>query len=1271
MPEWTDRQKQVIDTRNKNILVSAAAGSGKTAVLVERIIRRILDKENPMDIDRVLVVTFTNAAATEMRERILRAIEKELALYPDNEHLQRQQAYIHNASITTIHSFCLNVVKEHFNDVDLDPSVKVADEGEMSLLKSDVVQEVLEAYYAEGTEEFHRFAEQFEQKNSDAYLEEMILKLYEKSMGYPFPVEWLDSLMIPYHYTTEAELLNSDYVRLINDYADGMLENAVASYQLMIDICHNGGPEAYTDLLLQEREILTEILHEKHFDRRRVRLNYVFDRLPSVKKGECDEERKQSVISYRNGVKETLKKLREKMYFQDIDTVLGELRKCRPIMQVYVDITKSFIKAFTEKKRDRNVIDFNDFEHYAIEILMQKEEDRLVPTAVAKELADSFDEVMVDEYQDSNRIQEAILSCVSKNGEGIYNRFMVGDVKQSIYGFRGANPEIFIDKYNTYTTDGSNPASYKIILDKNFRSREGVIQSTNFIFSKIMHSSFGGVNYDKENQLYCGADYRDSREAADRIGGKTELILVNADGETTDYDDEETGEEINYDMEGADETAEDMKGTAKELEAKVIAARIKELVNPDTGMLVYDKELGDYRPAVYSDIVILVRSIAGVGELINDELMKNGIPGSITSKSGYFKTLEIRTIMNYLKIIDNPLQDIPMAAVLKSPMVAISDEELARIRCCGEKEESLYENLLAYLKENRDKRLETFVDNLDEFRFKVTYLSIYDLLSEILDRTNYYHYVKAMPSGSQRSANIDMLKEKAASYESGSYQGLFHFIRYIEKLNKYEVDMGEASILSETDNAVRIMTIHKSKGLEFPIVFVANMNKQFNLMDTRSKTNVHLDMGVGMDYLDETTRIKSKNIIKTAINTKINLETIEEEMRLLYVACTRAKEKLIFTASGIDKKKIEKMTSQRLNPNTFLSYGVLAGCKSLLDFVSLPLGRNKAFAPVCKQYLDTDDVGVGTLYDEDSNIEVKYVHMSDVFDEVVKDKVKMKVNAERLSNLPTETIYDEAVHKILENRLAYRYPYQSEAETNAKMSVSEIKKITYESEQEVTEAEQFIKPIEERETQNKISGTVPQFISERTEMSGAARGTAYHTVFELFDFDIEPTEENLSVMLDKIQAMGRLSAAERKYIEIKKLMEFANSSLGRRMKEAFHNGQLYREAQFVMGISEELAEEFKHIAKDVSDCKVFQKPDTGKTNGDMILIQGIIDVYFIENEKVVIADYKTDRISEIDELKYHYYVQLELYQQAVEQITGMKVGEKILYSVKLSDEIKW
>ena len=1282
--KWTEAQQRVIDTRDKNILVSAAAGSGKTAVLVERIINRILDKENPIDVDRILVVTFTNAAASEMRERILKAIEKELEKAPDNLHLQKQQAYIHNASITTIHSFCLNLIREHFNDIDLDPGVRVADPGETELLKSDVIKEVLEDYYTSEDEGFYRFVSQFEGKNSDTYIEEMILSLYKKAMGYPWPEEWLEDCVSLYEYTDGGAFEESIFIKLINEYADGVLNELLNKYSLMLELCSEGGLEIYADTLRNEQEEILLILKETGYDRRRSRLNMQFERLPRCGKNGYDEEIKKIVTDSRSEVKDTIKKLRERMYYQSIEEALGEVEKCHDIIRSYVEITKSFMEKFRQKKHEKNIIDFDDFEHYAIEILVTKEDGAVKPTKIADELANDYREVMVDEYQDSNIVQETILSSISGERFGVYNRFMVGDVKQSIYGFRGANPDIFIEKYNHYTTN-PDTLDYKIILDRNFRSRKGIIDTTNFFFYQLMNHELGGIDYDDENRLNYGAVYMNENfvkdkqeEVQKRIDDKTALILIN-----TKEEPEASQEETASDYDVALEETEDMSATAYEAEAKVIAGRIKELTDNKSGMVIYDKESKEYRNLKYSDIVILLRSTGGIGESIHDELLKEGIPAYMESKSGYFNTLEIRTIISYLRIIDNPIQDLPLAAVLKSPIAGLTDEELAVIRAVGGKNVSLYENVCMYVKnpdickESELKydtglagRLKDFIQILDMFRDKVIYMSIYDIIHEVLIQTGYYDYVMAMPSGSQRIANVEMLKQKAASYENGSYKGLFNFIRYIEKMNKYDVDMGEASVLSENDNTVKIMTIHKSKGLEFPVVFLANTNKQFNLMDARKKSIVHSKYGIGIDYIDNDKRVRTRNLIKFAIVKRIELDTIEEEMRLFYVACTRARDKLIFTAAGVDKKKLEKMTAQRKNDSLYLGYGVVSQFKSYLDFITVPLARNKSFQGIYENELTLLAPVLNKQYSMESNVTVSYLSMQDIFDTLVKEKYLADSSVDAIKNLKTEIVFSKELRDNIDVKMSFEYRHQKETETHAKMSVSEIKKISYETENgqeddtNVTRVDFMEEFIEEEPKEDEIRH------SGSTGLSGAARGTAYHTVFELFDFDMEITKDNVIQLLDRLEKRGRLSRDERKSIRIDDILSFAKTDLCKRMREAHMRGELFREAQFVVGFSEAEIDEFKKAARIIGEEQRFVIPEKVASVGDTILIQGIIDVYFIEDGKIVIADYKTDRVKKGMDLVNHYFIQLELYKKAVEQIMGMEVSEKILYSVQLGEEVK-
>lgn len=1269
MPMWTTQQKQVIETRNKNILVSAAAGSGKTAVLVERIIQGILDEKQGINVDKLLVVTFTNAAAGEMRERILKAIERELEKNPDNEHLQKQQSYIHNASITTIHSFCLNLVREHFIDIDLDPGFKVADTNEIELLKGDVMKELLEEAYEEATPEFLEFANQFTVRNSDREIEKMVLTLYEKAVGFPWPEEWLKQSIALYSVQNKEQLMNSRNFITLTAYADELLKLAVmkCEYGLKLSIGING-PEKYGKIFQTDMENLKIVLAEKDYEKRRSLLGFAFDRLPRVTASdEVDEEKKAQAQSVRKEVKAAVAEV-QKIYAASLEEFIAGLRQLEPVVKEYVRLTGRFMSLFREKKREKNIVDFNDFEQFAIQILTRVEDGKVVPSKAADELSEIYEEIMVDEYQDSNMIQETILSMISKERQGIHNRFMVGDVKQSIYGFRGARPDIFIEKYNTYSLEGEK--NVKIILDKNFRSRSVVLDFINVLFRQNMSADFGGIDYDEENQLNPGADYERKGMAEDY---NSELILVNPEEEE-------------------EETEDEIPGAADEMEAKVIAARIKELVDEKKGLPVRDGVTGEYRTARYSDIVILVRSVNEGVYAINEELTRQGIPAYMESKRGYFDTIEIRTILNFLKIVDNPRQDIPLAAVLKSPAAGFSDEELAVVRALSGKDKNLYDNLLEYeMKRNcmeekwrteqkkavchsdLVKKIGDFLSLLEEFRNIVSYTGIYDLINLFLNQTGYYEYIKAMPSGKRRCVNVDMLKEQAAQYENGVYKGLFNFVRYIEKMQKFELDMGEASTISESDNTVRIMTIHKSKGLEFPIVFLTNITKQFNMMDSRSKTVLHHELGIGMDYVDVRGRLLRKSMNKFLIARQMELDTVMEELRLLYVACTRAKEKLIFTAKSVNRKKLEQAMTARIYDTEVLPYAVRMKARSFFDMICPALCRNQAFAAIYDR-LGIEKPEDLMLYNMDFHVDIIYVTPKDIFTDMIEQQYRKKGNREVLENLATEFTGNQPLREELIRRLDFKYPYEKETGMNAKMSVSEIKKISYETEEEL-QAEQLIEMIPEppellSDKQESLENpTIPEFIKERNQLTGAMRGTVYHRVFELFDFSREHTLHSIRDMIRGFADAGLLMKEERECIRERDFLIFAESELGRRMKAAYERGELYREAQFVLGLYESEIEEFKRVAEIMGREQRMEIPRQVEPSGDIVLIQGIIDAYFVEENEIIIADYKTDHVREPSQLINHYYVQLELYKRAVEQITGKRVTEKILYSVTLGKEV--
>lgn len=1271
MAMWTKQQKKVIDTRNKNILVSAAAGSGKTAVLVERIIQEIMDEKHGIDVDKLLVVTFTNAAASEMRERILKAIERELEKNPNNEHLQKQQSYIHNASITTIHSFCLNLIREHFIDIDLDPGFKVADTNEIELLKGDVMQDLLEEEYEAGTAEFLQFVNRFSVRNSDREIEKMIVTLYEKAIGYPWPKQWLNQSIQLYDITEKKELLRSHNFLILTGYADELLKLAIMKCEYGLRLCNGiNGPEKYSGVFQIDMQNLQWVLEEKDYDKRRNHLNFTFDKLPRITNTvDVDEEKKATAQGIRKEIKAAVEELK-KIYAVSLEEFILELQQLKPVAREYVRLTEKFMQQFQDKKREKNIVDFNDFEQYAIQILTRVENGVVVPSKAAEELSKTYEEIMIDEYQDSNMIQETILSVISRESKGIHNRFMVGDVKQSIYGFRGARPDIFIDKYNSYTLDGKD---CKIILDKNFRSRHMVLDGINALFQQNMSAEFGGIDYDEENQLNPGADYEVTGEIKDY---NSELILINPDEE--------------------EDVESDIAGAADEMEAKVIAARIKELVDEKKGLKVRDNTTGSYRIAKYSDIVILVRSVNEAAYAINEELIKQGIPAYMESKKGYFDTIEIRTILNFLKIIDNPRQDIPLAAVLKSPVAGFLDEELAILRALSGKEKSLYDNLMEYenkkdsteskwmlehdvtaYNEELEYKVHYFLGLLQEFRSMVSYTGIYDLINRFLNQTGYYEYIKAMPSGKRRCVNVDMLKEQAAQYENGLYKGLFNFVRYIEKMQKFELDMGEASTISESDNTVRLMTIHKSKGLEFPIVFLTNITKQFNMMDSRSKTVIHHELGIGMDYVDTRQRILRRNLNKFLIARQTELDTVKEELRLLYVACTRAKEKLIYTAKSVNRKKMEQAMMARIYDSEVLPYAVRMKARSFFDMICPALCRNKAFAEIYDRFGIEKPIEQ-SLYNKEFYIDVRYVTPTDIFSDMVERQYVKDGNRKVLENLATEYTANQEIQTELVKCLDFQYPYEKATQTNAKMSVSEIKKISYETEEEILQAEQFVGMISERSaTQEKSDSEVilenpiiPEFMIEKKQFTAAMRGTVYHRVFELFDFTKEHTKESIQEMLQSFVEKGLLSLEERACIQEQDILIFAESSLGRRMKAAYERGDLYREAQFVLGLYESEIEEFKRVAEIMGKEKRMEIPQQVEPAGDIVLIQGIIDVYFVENDTIIIADYKTDHVKELSQLANHYYVQLELYKRAVEQITGKTVSEKILYSVTFGKEVE-
>ncbi len=1198
--KWTSEQQKVIDLRNRNILVSAAAGSGKTAVLVERIISRLTQDDPPLDVDHLLIVTYTEAAAAEMKERIGAAVEKLLEAHPGDAHLERQATLIYSAQITTIHSFCLSVIRDHFHVIGIDPGFRIAEEGELKLLKQDVMDELLEACYASGEEDFLEFTERFGTGRNDRKIEGIILKMYEYSRSYPRADRWLDRCGTA---GDPAVLAGAAVERIRRRTAEirRVLERG-------LKLCETpDGPYMYGDMLESDLKELKKLEQAGDFDGMyEAAVGFTWKRLSSKKDETVSPEKKEKVKKLRAQAKALLDDLKADYFYVPRPVWEKDMEDAAPSLSVLAGLVKKFAALLDEKKRARNLIDFSDMEQFALAILTEEKDGQLVPSAAAQEYQDQFDEVMIDEYQDSNLVQETILNSVSRVSRGQNNVFMVGDVKQSIYSFRMSRPELFMEKYHTYSLEDSG--RQRIDLHRNFRSRAEVLDSVNYIFRQLMHRELGGIEYDDHAALYPGAQFPPIPEQGEDLY-RSELLLL---------DKKNTGED-----------------DAAQAEARMIARRIHELIQNGS---VYDKETETLRRVRYSDIVILTRSIRGWAETCSAVLGEEGIPAYSVSREGYFETYEVSVLLDYLRILDNARQDLPLAAVLTSPFCGLDARELAAVRIA-------YPNVPFYqaaqmYAEAQDaergpgqraadgteqgpgqraaEKLQKFYARVAYFRKKVPYTPIHELLEEVMEKTGYRLYITAMPGGAQRAANLDMLTERAAAFEGTSYKGLFNFIRYIEQLKKYDVDYGEAGIMDEQENTVRIMSIHKSKGLEFPVVFVAGLGKNFNTQDLKGSVLLHSEWGAGLDLIDLKRRTKTPTFLKKMIRERTVLENLAEEMRVLYVALTRAKEKMIMAGTAeFTEDGALKMENSIFRPE---------GAKKYLDWIlpciiSEDTGEVKADAPVDIRVFDAGDL-------RPAQTEIQAEELAeDVFRHWDSSKTELP-----------------EFRKRLDDQLEYSYPYANEGKMKLKFTVSELKKRTAPAEEagEVMYEEPEAVPL------------LPAFMKEEEALTGASRGSAYHKLMELLDFSEEyggtDGEEKLAGAVEHFRKEGRLTEEMAACIRSRDILGFLTCAAGRRMSAAARAGRLYREQPFVMAI----------------DAGEIYPEDR---SGEKILVQGIIDVYFEEADGLIVLDYKTDRVKTADELKDKYHAQLDYYAEALEKLTGKPVKEKIIYSFTLGEEI--
>lgn len=1254
--KFTPEQQRVIELHNSNILVSAAAGSGKTAVLVERIIRMICDGEHPADIDRLLIVTFTNAAAAEMRERIAAGITARLEADPGNEHIQKQSALLHNAQITTIDSFSLFLIRNHFNEIGLDPDFRVADEGEIKLLQQEVLAQLLEDAYAgqfvpEAPEQFHACVEYFCPGGRESVLEQHILNLSRYAGSFPWPAEWLEERKNDYAAGDMEALVHSDYGQYLTERVNRTVEGCLEKLREVKRLCElPDGPYMYGELTEAEIEQLERLTSCKDLEEQAAKVPTVtFGRLPSKKDDSVDPAKRELAKAIRNSVKDTLSDLSESYFKTPLELTVEQGKACREPLRILLDLVLEFDRRLLAAKQERHLIDFSDMEHYALQILLKREKVeesggtgtdrtetkyRIVPSDVAMEYRQFFQEILIDEYQDSNLVQEYLLSAISGEEEGRYNRFMVGDVKQSIYKFRLARPELFLEKYDTYQETGD---LCRIDLAKNFRSRIQVVDAVNGVFSRIMSREIGGIAYDDKAALYPGATYPAAEDPA--YGSEALLIRKPEKGER-----EESGIGEQH-AEGAGVLVD--YDNIRQLEALAIAARIKQLKG---SLQVMEKSTGELRPVRYSDMVILLRTTSGWDEEFKKILEQQGIPVYITSKTGYFGALEVQELLQFLRVLDNPRQDIPLFGVMQSVFGGFTQEEIAQIRSGGEghsrKRMTLYEALKEVAQSGRTEDTELsikandFLQRIDHYRNLTPYTSIRDLLQRILDDYDYLNYVTALPTGSKRRANVEMLLTKASAFEKTSYFGLFHFIRYMEQLEKYDVDYGEADTLDENADVVRIMSIHKSKGLEFPVVFVSGLSKRFNMQDANQSLIVDMDLGVAVDYVDSVRRIKNKTLRRAVLSAKMKEDNLAEELRVLYVALTRAREKLILTS--VLEKAEEKWELSQMTRQEKLTYLDFCEAGSYMDFL-LPI-------------LPKTGIAVKTLRTED------------LAAEELGEQLRMGDRREQLrliacGETPLTGDPEENERKLmhLRERFAYQYPHPGLQKLYTKTTVSELK-IAAMAEKDEAAFHTF----EEKE----VVPYIPGFRREQEKVSGAVRGNAFHRVMELLDFmyvfvesglfekcpgdyetyrkrlDAERLKNRLEEFLQRETVSLRLTEEYAKAVSLPKILNFLEQELAYRMWRAQEQGLLYREQPFVLGI----------------DAK---RLDPDLPEGEKVLIQGIIDVFFIEDGEIVLLDYKTDVIDSLEALWNRYNVQIQYYEEALTKLMQMPVKERILYSFYL------
>ena len=1196
--KWTREQNLAINEKGSNILVAAAAGSGKTAVLVERIINKVINEK--IDIDKILVVTFTNAAASEMRERILDAIYKRLEEERDNSHLQRQINLLNKASISTIHAFCLDVIRNNFFEIDTSANFRVGDTTEVELIKQEVIEDLFEQKYEEENKEFLNLIETYTNYRNDDKLKEIVLDIYKFIQSTPFPEKWVKEKIEEFNYQTDTDFAKTKWGKIILKELFSQIEECILKLEkISKETAKFWELEKFTLVLSQDIEKLKSLINQDiSWDKLYYLINdFTWQKWPVDKKVTIDLKNEAKEI--RDSVKKQFTKIASKVMICDSKEANEDINEMYETLLNLANLVLEFTEKFKQAKKEKNIIDFNDIEHLALEILVNKE-NLNEKTKVAKDYMKKFEEIDIDEYQDSNLVQEYILNSISRGN----NIFMVGDVKQSIYRFRQARPELFLEKYETYKLEEKNSKNgEKIQLFKNFRSRKNILDITNNIFKNIMSKEIGEIEYNENEYLNYGANYPEQKE-------KSEIYVINL----------KEPEEDELEEESQDERIEDVV-----LEARFVAKKVKELI--DSEIEVYDKKQG-LRKVSYRDIAILLRSTSSAAPIYEKELNELEIPVFSDSSTTYLESVEIETMMSLLKIIDNPMQDIPLVTVLRSAIGNFTDNDLIEIRLT-DKKCSFYEAMLKSRtkvdKEIKEK-ISKLLDNLEKWRKEAEYLSLDELIWKIYLDTGYYHFVSLMPNGNVRQANLKILFEKARDFENTNFNGLFHFINFMDRLKGSGGDLSSAKLIGENEDVVRIMSIHKSKGLEFPIVFLCNTGKKINMKDLNENIILHQDLGIGPKYVDTENRIEYNTLAKEALKIQAQKEIISEEERVLYVGLTRAKEKLIITGISKDVKK-ELMQKQDLL-NTYgdeVNSKLVEKYRSYLDWIELVYLHN----------------------DLNELLDFNIVNKTDLLKDLKEEKNSKANVLKEINKMATDEYSKEELEKLTKE-LDWVYKYKDSTILPTKTSVSRLKEASIEKENQDKEitAKNKVVNVEEINLFEDLSQNLettldkPKFMRD-DKITKAQIGTLVHMCIQKLDESINYTIKDIQNFVNELVVKEIITEKEASCIDTNLLYKYTQSEIFNNLKKA---KEVHKEQAFYINIPAK--EIYNNINSD-----------------DNILVQGVIDLYFIdENSNIILLDYKTDYVAngKEQEIVEKYRKQLEIYKRALEEATGKKVFKSYL-----------